>query len=76
MWQTAVQYIREHFGSTAAAGANVAFGAVLLVGAAIAALLVHAGIVALLRRLMGDRQPYMRTVLSATRRPSTVSSAR
>jgi small-conductance mechanosensitive channel len=73
MWQTAVQAIREHFGDTAAAGADLAFGALLLVGAAVAALLVHAGITALLRRLMGERQPYIRTILSATKGQSRLA---
>jgi len=73
MWQAAIQYIRDHFGNTAAAAAEPIFGALLLVGAAIAALLVHTGIVALLRRLVGERQPYLRTVLSATKGPSRVA---
>ena len=49
--------------------AGSALSAGVLVGAAIAALLLYAGVLALIRRAMSERRPFLRTVLSATKGP-------
>jgi small-conductance mechanosensitive channel len=70
MWQTAVQQIQSEFGGTLPSAADWALSAALLVSAAIAALLLHATVLALLRRMLGERRPFLRTVLGATREPT------
>jgi small-conductance mechanosensitive channel len=70
MWQTAIEHIQNEFAGTLASAADWALSAALLVGAAIAALLLHAAFLALARRVLGDRQPFLRTVLAATKGPT------
>src|SRR5580692_8681411 len=45
---------------------------IVLITAAIVALLVHGAILALARRLLGIRRPYLRSILEATRNPTRV----
>ena len=73
MWQAIVERIRSKFGGTLSSAADWALSAALLVGAGLAAWLLHAGILALGRRLSGERRPYLRSVLSATKYPTRVA---
>jgi len=50
-----------------------ATAAALLVGAAIVALLLHAAILAMVRRALGERRPFLRTVLRATKEPTRLA---
>lgn len=76
MWQDFVQRIRSSLGVLGTtlsfappwAVALVIFGAVLA-----AALLVHAGMQALLRRFLRGRRPYLRTVLEQTKNPTRLA---
>ncbi len=70
MWQAAVEHLRNGFGGgTLSPMAGWALSAGVLVGAAIAALLLYSGVLALIRRAMGERRPFLRTVLGATKGP-------
>jgi small-conductance mechanosensitive channel len=73
MWQAIVERIRSEFGGTLSSAADWALSAALLVGAAVAAWLLHAAILALARRLSGERRPYLRSVLGATKHPTRVA---
>jgi small-conductance mechanosensitive channel len=73
MWQAIVERIRSEFGGTLSSAADWALSAALLVGAGVAAWLLHAGILALARRLSGERRPYLRSVLGATKYPTRVA---
>ena len=73
MWQDVVQSAQ----STLSAVGNAlsfappwAVSLVLLVGATAAAWLLHAAILAVLRRLLRRRRPYLRSVLDGTRNPT------
>ena len=70
MWQKAVQHIQSTFGGTLSSAADWALSAAILVGSAIAALIVYAAILALVRRLLGARRPFLRRVLNATKGPT------
>ena len=69
MWQAIVERIRSEFGGTLSSAADWALSAALLVGAGLAAWLLHAGILA----LSGERRPYLRSVLGATKYPTRVA---
>jgi small-conductance mechanosensitive channel len=73
MWQAIVERIEREFGGTLSSAADWALSAALLVGAAVAAWLLHAAILALARRLSGERRPYLRSVLGATKNPTRVA---
>ena len=47
-----------------------ALAAAILIGAAVIALLLHAALLLLARRFMGERQTFLRTVLAATKGPT------
>lgn len=73
MWNGAIQDIQSNLSGFASAlwfAPRWAVSLILLLGAAIAALIVHAAIYAVLRRLSQSRQPYLRTILDATRKPA------
>jgi small-conductance mechanosensitive channel len=74
MLQTAIQYVEDKLGVTLTSATDWAVSAAILVGAAIAALLLHAGALALARRLMGERQTFLRTVLGATKAPTRLAA--
>jgi hypothetical protein len=57
MWQAIVERIEREFGGTLSSAADWALTAALLIGAAVAAWLLHAAILALARRLSGERRP-------------------
>ena len=69
MWQAAVDQLRNGFGGKLSPLAGWAFSAGLLAAAAIAALLLYAVVLLLVRRAMGGRNPFLRTVLGATKGP-------
>ena len=69
MWQAALEQLRNGFGGKLSPLAGWAFSAGLLAAAAIAALLLYAVVLMLVRRAMGGRNPFVRTVLSATKGP-------
>jgi small-conductance mechanosensitive channel len=73
MLQTAIQYIESKFGVTLSSATDWAVSAAILVSAAIAALLLHAGALALARKFMGERQTFLRTVLGATKGPTRLA---
>ncbi len=70
MWQAAAQRIASEFGGTLSFAAEWAVSAALLVAAAVAAWLLHAAILALARRLLRERRPFLRSVLDATKGPT------
>jgi small-conductance mechanosensitive channel len=73
MLQTAVQQIQSKFGVTFSSATEWALSAALLIGAAVAALVLHAAALFVARRLMGERQMFLRTVLGATKGPTRLA---
>lgn len=73
MWQTITERIQSRFGAMLPAAWDWATAAVLLVGAGLIALLLHAAILALLRRALGERRPFLRTALRATKEPTRLA---
>jgi small-conductance mechanosensitive channel len=69
MWQTAIEHVESKFGVTLSSATDWAVSAALLVGAAVAALLLYTAALFVARRLMDERWPFLRTVLSATKGP-------
>lgn len=70
MWQDAIQHIQSRLGLTLSSAEDWALAAVLLAGAASAALLLHAAALAALRPLLGERRPLLRTALGAAKGPA------
>jgi hypothetical protein len=70
MWQTIVHHVHSAFGGTLSSVADWIISAALIVGAAVAALLFHAALLALVRRALGERHPLLRTILGATNGPT------
>lgn len=70
MWQAAVERLGNEFGGTLSSAADWALSAGLVAGAAIVALLLHAAALALVRRAIGERRPFLRAVLGATKGPT------
>jgi small-conductance mechanosensitive channel len=73
MWQAALQRLQSELGGQLASAAEWALSAIILVGAAIAVLLIHTGLVALGRRLLRDRRPVLRSLLQATKGPTRLA---
>jgi small-conductance mechanosensitive channel len=73
MLQTAIEHVESKFGVTLSSATDWAASAALLIGAAVAALLLHATALFVARRLMGERWPFLRTVLSATTGPTRLA---
>jgi small-conductance mechanosensitive channel len=73
MWQAIVERFEREFGGTLSPAAEWAASAALLIGAAVAALLLHAATLALARRLFGERRPLLRSVLGATKGPTRLA---
>jgi small-conductance mechanosensitive channel len=73
MVQNAIQYLEDKLGVTLASATDWAVSAAILLGAAIIALLLHVGALALARRWIGDRQTFLRTVLAATKGPTRLA---
>ena len=73
MLQNAIQYLEDKLGVTLASATDWAVSAAILLGAAIVALLLHVGALALARRLIGERQTFLRTVLAATKGPTRLA---
>jgi len=73
MWRAAIERLQSEFGATLSSAADWAISAALLVGAAIAALLLHAAVLACVRRVLGERQRFARTVLGATKGPTRLA---
>ena len=70
MLQNAVERVQNRFGIALSSATDWALAAAILVGAAIVALLLHAALLWLARRFMGERQTFLRTVLAATKGPT------
>ena len=70
MLQNAVERVQNRFGMALSSATDWALAAAILVGAAIVALLLHAALLWLARRFMGERQTFLRTVLAATKGPT------
>ena len=70
MLQNAVERVQNRFGLALSSATDWALAAAILVGAAIVALLLHAALLWLARRFMGERQTFLRTVLAATKGPT------
>jgi len=73
MWQNAVQRTQDELGKALPAAADWAISALLLVGAATTALLLHAAGLALVQRMLGERRLFLRTALGATRGPTRLA---
>ena len=69
MWQDLMQRLQTEFGGAFTSAANWAVSAALLVGAAVAAWLLYAAIVVVIRRALGERRPFLRSVLGAIKGP-------
>jgi small-conductance mechanosensitive channel len=70
MWQAAIQTIDGKLSGMLPSAADWAIAGALLVGAAIMALALHAAVLALVRRALGARRPFLRRVLGATKDPA------
>jgi small-conductance mechanosensitive channel len=73
MWQAMIERIGSEFAGALYSAADWAVSAALLLGAAIAAWLLHAAILALTRRISSERRPFLRSVLDATRNPTRLA---
>jgi small-conductance mechanosensitive channel len=73
MLQNAIHDLEDKLGVTLASATDWAMSAGILLGAAIVALLLHAGALALARRMIGERQTFLRTVLGATKGPTRLA---
>jgi small-conductance mechanosensitive channel len=73
MLQTAGQHLQSEYGVTLASATDWAVSATILVGAAIAALLLHGAALLLARRVVGERLSYTRSVLAATKGPTRLA---
>jgi small-conductance mechanosensitive channel len=72
MWQTVTQDLQSkltELGGQLSFAPPWAVSFILLVSALIAAWLIHATILAMLRRLLHGRRPYLQTILDATKNP-------
>ena len=69
MWQTAIEYLESKLGATLSSATDWAVAAALLAVAAVTALLLYTASLFVARRLMGERWPFLRTVLGATKGP-------
>jgi small-conductance mechanosensitive channel len=70
MWEAAISKMQSKFGAMLPAVTDWALAAALLIGAAIAALLLHAAALASLHRLLGEHRLFLRTALRATKGPT------
>jgi len=70
MLQNATERIQNLYGIALTSATDWALAAAILVGAAIIALLLHAALLWSARRVMGERQTFLRTVLAATKGPT------
>ncbi len=70
MLQNAIEHIQNRFGLTLSSATDWALSAAILVGAAIAALLLHSIVLWLARPVLAGQHPFLRTVLSATKGPT------
>jgi small-conductance mechanosensitive channel len=73
MWQAMIERIAGEFAGTLSSAADWAVSAALLLGAAIAAWLLHAAILALTRQFSSERRPFLRSVVGATRNPTRLA---
>jgi small-conductance mechanosensitive channel len=73
MWQAMIERIAGESADTLSSAADWAVSAALLLGAAIAAWLLHAAILALMRRFSSERRPFLRSVVGATRNPTRLA---
>jgi small-conductance mechanosensitive channel len=70
MLQNPVERVQNRFGMALSSATDWALAAAILIGAAVIALLLHAALLWLARRFMGERQAFLRTVLAATKGPT------
>jgi len=70
MLQNAIEHIQNRFGLTLSSATDWALSAAILVGAAIAALLLHLVLLWLVRPVLAGQYPFLRTVPSATKGPT------
>jgi small-conductance mechanosensitive channel len=70
MWQTIVAHVQSVFGGTFSSVTDWLISAALLAGAVIAALMAHTSALAVLRYVLRERKPFLRTVLGATKEPT------
>jgi small-conductance mechanosensitive channel len=73
MLQSAIQHLQSEYGVTLASATDWAVSAAILVGAAIVALLLHGAALFLARRVVGERESYLRTMLTATKEPTRLA---
>jgi small-conductance mechanosensitive channel len=73
MWQTIIERMQSRFAAMLPATSDAAAAAALLVGAGIIALLLHTAILALAQRALGSRQPFLRTAVGATKGPTRLA---
>src|SRR6202050_5132129 len=71
--QPIIERMQSRFAAMLPAAWDAATAAALLVGAGIIALLLHTAILALVRRALGSRQPFLRTALGATKGPTRLA---
>jgi small-conductance mechanosensitive channel len=73
MWHTIVEHIQSVFGGTFSSVEHWIISAALLAGVAAAALAAHAVVLTLMRHVFGERHPFLRTVLRATKGPTRLA---
>jgi small-conductance mechanosensitive channel len=70
MLRTTIERVQNRFGIALTSATDWALAAAILVGAALIALALHAVLLWLARRVMGERDSFLRTVLTATKGPT------
>jgi len=70
MLRNTVERIQNRFGIALTSATDWALAAAILVAATIAALVLHAALLWLARRVMGERESFLRTVMTATQGPT------
>ncbi len=70
MLRNTAERIHNRFGVALTSATDWAFAAAILLGAAVIALVLHAALLWLARRVMGERESFLRTVLTATKGPT------
>jgi small-conductance mechanosensitive channel len=70
MLRNTVERMQNRFGIALTSATDWAVAAAILVGATIIALVLHAAVLWLAQRVLGERQSFLRTVLTATKGPT------
>jgi len=73
MWPGAFEFLQSRFADFLAAATYWAMAAAVLVGTSIAVLVLHRTVVGFLGRILSERRPFLRTIISATEGPTRLA---